>query len=134
MRKRTHNYLSNSNNSNTAAWHCCFCSYTLQAPYRPHINHQSHSPAIYTSRASKNISVRMRNERERSDLTKRGISRELERVRCPAYDAPNDVRHILLKRSETTKWRPKLVYSKWQNRNETVTDRKVLNCINAMEI
>jgi hypothetical protein len=48
-------------------------------------------------------------------------------------DAPyiwgeEDAKHILLKCSETKKWREECVNSKWLNINEDIAYRKIINC------
>ena len=43
-------------------------------------------------------------------------------------------KHVLLKWSETKRWREKLLYIKWLTVNENVACRKGLTCTNVMEI
>jgi hypothetical protein len=45
-----------------------------------------------------------------------------------------DAKHILLKFSETEKWREECVNSKWLNRNEDLAHRKIISCTNVNKI
>jgi hypothetical protein len=59
----------------------------------------------------------------------RGIRRGFERGRCPLCLGEKDTKQILLKCSETKRWREECVNSKWLNINETIDlsrDRLIL--------
>jgi hypothetical protein len=65
----------------------------------------------------------------------RGITRGFERGRCPlCWGGEEDAKHILLKCSETKKWREESINSKWLNINEDLADRKIISCTNVNKI
>jgi hypothetical protein len=60
----------------------------------------------------------------------RGIRRGFGRGRCPLYLEEEDAKHILLKCSETKKWKEECLNSKWLNINEDLAYRKIISCTN----
>jgi hypothetical protein len=64
----------------------------------------------------------------------RGIRRRFERGRCPLCLGEEDAKHILLKCSETKKWREECVNSNWLNINEDLAYRKIISCTNVNRI
>jgi hypothetical protein len=57
-----------------------------------------------------------------------------ERGRCPVCLGEEDSKHILLKCSETKKWREECVSSSWLNINEDLAYRKIISCTNVNKI
>jgi hypothetical protein len=64
----------------------------------------------------------------------RGIGRGFERGRCPLCLGEEDAKHILLKCSETKKWREECVNSKWLDINEDLAYKKIISCTNVNKI
>jgi hypothetical protein len=63
-----------------------------------------------------------------------GIRRVFEKGRFPLHREEEDVTHILLKYSETTKWKETFLSSKCLNINEVVAYKRILNCTNVADI
>jgi hypothetical protein len=57
-----------------------------------------------------------------------------EKGRCPLCSEDEDAIHILLKRSETRKWREKFLSRKWLKLNEWIAYKKIINCTNIIEL
>jgi hypothetical protein len=62
------------------------------------------------------------------------IRRGFERGRCPLCLGEDDAKHILLKCSETKKWREECVNSNWLNINEDLAYRKIISYTNVNKI
>jgi hypothetical protein len=56
------------------------------------------------------------------------MRKESEKGRCPLCREDKDAVHILLKCSQTRKWREKLLSRKWFIVNEEVAYKKITNC------
>jgi hypothetical protein len=54
--------------------------------------------------------------------------------RCPLCSKEEDSIHILLKCSETRKWREQFLSRKWFSRNEWIVFKKIINCNNSIEL
>jgi hypothetical protein len=52
--------------------------------------------------------------------------------RYPLYSEDEDVVHIILKCSETMKWREQILSRKWFVVNEEIAYKKITNCTNAV--
>jgi hypothetical protein len=63
----------------------------------------------------------------------RGVRKGLEIVRCPLYSGEEDAVHIILKCPETRRLREHLS-RKCQVINEQLTYKKIINCINTVEL
>jgi hypothetical protein len=57
-----------------------------------------------------------------------------ENGRCPLCREEEKLLHILLKCSETRKWRERFLSRKWLIVNEEVTYKRAINCTNAVEL
>jgi hypothetical protein len=57
-----------------------------------------------------------------------------EKGRCPVCSEEEDIIHILLKCSETRKWREKFLSRKWLGLNEWIILKKIINCNNGIEL
>jgi hypothetical protein len=57
-----------------------------------------------------------------------------ERGRCPLCLGEDYDKHILLKCSETKKFREECVNSNWLNINEDLANRKIISCTNVNKI
>jgi hypothetical protein len=57
-----------------------------------------------------------------------------EKGRCPLCSENEDAVHILLKCSETRKWRDQFLSRKWQIVNEEIAYKKITNCTNIIEL
>jgi hypothetical protein len=57
-----------------------------------------------------------------------------EKGRCPLCSEDKDAIHILLKSSETRKWREQFLSIKWLMLNEWIAYKKVINCTNVIEL
>jgi hypothetical protein len=64
----------------------------------------------------------------------KGIRRGFEKGRCPLCLGEEDVKHTLLKCSETKKWREKCVNNNWLNINEDLAYRKIISCTNVNKV
>jgi hypothetical protein len=60
----------------------------------------------------------------------RGIKRGFQRGRCPLCLGEEDAEHILVKCSETKKWKEECVNSNWLNINEDLAYKKIISCTN----
>jgi hypothetical protein len=54
--------------------------------------------------------------------------------RCPLCSEEEDPIHILLKCSETRKWREQFLSIKWLSLNEWIVFKKIINCNNSIEL
>jgi hypothetical protein len=80
--------------------------------------------------------------KERSELAwfKTGIwkprvmRKGLEKGRCPLCSENEDAVHLLLKCSETRKWRKQFLSMKWLRLNEWIVFKKIQNCTNITEL
>jgi hypothetical protein len=57
-----------------------------------------------------------------------------EKGRCPLCSEDEDAIHILLKCSETRKWREQFLSRKWLMLNEWIVYKKIINCTNIIEL
>jgi hypothetical protein len=57
-----------------------------------------------------------------------------EKGRCPLCSEDEDAIHILLKCSETRKWREQFLSRKWLRLNEWIVFMKIINCTNIIEL
>jgi hypothetical protein len=57
-----------------------------------------------------------------------------EKGRCPLCSEEKDPMHILLKCSETRKWREQFLSIKWLRLNEWIVFKKKINCTNTVEL
>jgi hypothetical protein len=57
-----------------------------------------------------------------------------ENGRCPLCSEDEDPIHILLKCSETRKWREQFSSRKWRRLNEWIVLNKIINCTNSIEL
>jgi hypothetical protein len=57
-----------------------------------------------------------------------------EKGRCPLYSEEEATIYILLKCSETRKWREQFLSRKWLRFNEWIVFKKVINCNNSIEL
>jgi hypothetical protein len=63
-----------------------------------------------------------------------GMRKGFEKGRCPLCSADEDAVHILLKCSETRKWREQFLSIKWLRLNEWIVYKKIINCTNIIEL
>jgi hypothetical protein len=54
--------------------------------------------------------------------------------RCPLCSEDEDAIHILLKCSETRKWREQFLSRKWLRLNELIVLKKIINCTNIIDL
>jgi hypothetical protein len=64
----------------------------------------------------------------------RGMRKGFEKGRCPICSEDEDAVHILLKCSETRKWREHFLSRKWLMLNEWIVYNKIINCTNIIEL
>jgi hypothetical protein len=64
----------------------------------------------------------------------RGMRKGFEKGICPVCSEDEDAIHMLLKCSETRKWREQLLSRKWLRLNEWVAFKKIINCTNIIEL
>jgi hypothetical protein len=64
----------------------------------------------------------------------RGMRKGFEKGRCPLCSEDEDAIHILLKCSETRKWREQFLSRKWLRLNEWIVFKKIINCTNIIEL
>jgi hypothetical protein len=64
----------------------------------------------------------------------RGMRKGFEKGRCPLCSEEEDRIHILLKCSETRKWREQFLSRKWLRLNELIAFKKIINCNNSIEL
>jgi hypothetical protein len=64
----------------------------------------------------------------------RGMRKGFQKGRCPVCSEDEDAVHILLKCSETRKWREQVLSRKWLRRNEWIVYKKIINCTNIIEL
>jgi hypothetical protein len=64
----------------------------------------------------------------------RGMRKGFEKGRCPLCSEEEDPVHILLKCSETRKWREQFLSRKWLRLNELIVLKKIINCNNSIEL
>jgi hypothetical protein len=57
-----------------------------------------------------------------------------EKGRCPLCRKDEDAMHILLKCSETRKWREQFLSRKWLMFNKWIACKKIINCTNIIEL
>jgi hypothetical protein len=57
-----------------------------------------------------------------------------EKRRCPLCSEEEDPIHVLLKCSETRKWREQFLRRKWFRLNEWIAYKKIVNCNNSIEL
>jgi hypothetical protein len=57
-----------------------------------------------------------------------------EKGRCPLCNEEEDPIHILLKCTETRKWREQFLNRKWLRLNELIVLKKIINCNNSIEL
>jgi hypothetical protein len=57
-----------------------------------------------------------------------------EKGRCPLCSEEEDPTHILLKCSETRKWREQFLSREWLRLNEWIVFKKIMNCTNIIEL
>jgi hypothetical protein len=57
-----------------------------------------------------------------------------EKGRCPLCSKDEEAIHILLKFSETRKWREQFLSRKWLMLNEWIAYKKIINCTNITEL
>jgi hypothetical protein len=57
-----------------------------------------------------------------------------ETGRCPLCSEEEDAVHILLKCSETRKWREQFLSIKWLRLNEWIVYKKIINCTDIIEL
>jgi hypothetical protein len=57
-----------------------------------------------------------------------------EKGRCPLCSEEEDPIHILLKCSETRKWREQFLSRKWLRLNEWIVLKKIINCNNSIAL
>jgi hypothetical protein len=62
----------------------------------------------------------------------RGMRKGSEKSRCPLCSEEEDSIHILLKCSETRKWREQFLSRKWLRLNEWIVLKKIINCTNSI--
>jgi hypothetical protein len=62
------------------------------------------------------------------------MRRGFENGRCPLCSEEEDPIHILLKCSETRKWRDQFLSRKWLRLNELIVLKKIINCNNSIEL
>jgi hypothetical protein len=67
-------------------------------------------------------------------LKLRGMRKGSEKGRCPLCSEDEDAIHILLKCSETKKWREQFLSRKWLMLNEGTAYKKIINCTNITEL
>jgi hypothetical protein len=53
---------------------------------------------------------------------------------CPLCNEEEDPIHILLKCSETRKWREQFLNRRWLRLNELIVLKKIINCNNSIEL
>jgi hypothetical protein len=63
-----------------------------------------------------------------------GMRKGFEKGRCPLCSEEEDPIHILLKCSETRKWREQFLSRKWLRLNEWIVFKKIINCNNSIEL
>jgi hypothetical protein len=63
----------------------------------------------------------------------RGMRKGFEKGRCPLCSEEEDAIHILLKCSETRKWREQFLSRKWLRLSELIVLKKIINCNNGTE-
>jgi hypothetical protein len=64
----------------------------------------------------------------------RGMRKGFEKGRCPLCSEEEDSIHIILKCSETRKWREQFLSRKWLSLNEWIVFKKIINCNNSIEL
>jgi hypothetical protein len=64
----------------------------------------------------------------------RGMRKKFEKGRYPLCSEDKDAIHILLKCSETRKWREQFLSRKWLRLNEWIAYKKIINCTNITEL
>jgi hypothetical protein len=64
----------------------------------------------------------------------RGMRKGSEKGRWPLCSEEEDPIHILLKCSETRKWREQFLSRKWLRLNEWIVFKKIINCNNIIEL
>jgi hypothetical protein len=64
----------------------------------------------------------------------RGMRKGFEKGRCPLCSEEEDSIHILLKCSETRKWREQFLSRKWLRLNELIVFNKIINSNNSIEL
>jgi hypothetical protein len=64
----------------------------------------------------------------------RGMRKGFEKGRCPLCSEEEDPVHILLKCSETRKWRERFLNRKLLRLNELIVLNKIINCNNSIEL
>jgi hypothetical protein len=64
----------------------------------------------------------------------RGMRKGSEKGRCPLCSEEEDPIRILLKCSETRKWREQFLSRKWLRLNELIVFKKIINCNNSTEL
>jgi hypothetical protein len=64
----------------------------------------------------------------------RGMRKGSEKARCPLCSEDEDATHILLKCSETRKWREQFLRRKWLVLNEWIAYTKIINCTNITDL
>jgi hypothetical protein len=64
----------------------------------------------------------------------RGMRKRFKKERCPLCSEEEDPIHILLKCSETRKWRKQFLSRKWLRLNELIVLKKIINCNNSIEL
>jgi hypothetical protein len=64
----------------------------------------------------------------------RGMKKGFEKGRRPLCSKDEDAVHILLKCSETRKWREQILTRKWLIVNEEIAYKKITNCTNGVEL
>jgi hypothetical protein len=64
----------------------------------------------------------------------RGMRKGFEEGRCSLCSENEDAIHILLKCSETRKWREQFLSRKWLKFNEWIVYKKIINCTNIIEL
>jgi hypothetical protein len=64
----------------------------------------------------------------------RGMRKGSEKGRCPICSEEEDPIHVLLKCSETRKWREHFLSRKWLRLNKWIVSKKVINCNNGIEV
>jgi hypothetical protein len=64
----------------------------------------------------------------------RGMRNGFEKGRCPLCSEEEDPIYILLKCSETRKWRETFLSRKWLRLNEWIVFKKTINCNNSIEL
>jgi hypothetical protein len=64
----------------------------------------------------------------------RGMRKEFEKGRCPLCSEDEVAVHILLKCSETRKWREQFLSRKWLRLDEWIVFKKIINFTNSIEL